>query len=649
MQLRSLLSAIQLALALCVGAACLVGWMATRSQTADLVALRSGAVVPLVKLKALSDGYAVSVVDVAHKVRNGNLTWPEGLAALRKAQSEIAEHFAGLDANPPDAAGWAEVRRLRGAAEATTNAIAAAMQRNDAAALDSLVRQSLYRDIDPLTEVIGAMSDTVLARADGMLSASLEEAQRMQWLLGVLALVALAVTLGAVWLVRARISRPLAALTGAMAAVAEGQLDVAVPASTRRDEVGAMAAALAVLQQRSIEAVALRAAQEATRAEAAAAQGEALRGMADRVEHEARASVTGIQGSVGHLTDAAEAMRAEAANAAAAGGLVQDAARAVLEQAESGAAATEEVSASIRSIVTQVEAAAGATRRAVRETEAGTAAIAGLQEAVGRIGAVARLIGDIAGQTNLLALNATIEAARAGEAGKGFAVVAQEVKTLAGQTARSTEEIARHIQAVGNATEGAVTAVRSTLGTIAELDGIAAAIADAIAQQNEAAAEIARNVATTASAARDMTGKLGQVVAGSEAVGSRAAAVRTTAGAIGDDIERLRHALVEAVRTSTEEVDRRSTPRLVLDQAATLRYGGQAHAVRLADLSIGGAGLLTDLALPYGAEVTLEMPGLARRPVGQVHQAEGGRMRLRFLRDAPMENEVKVMLQRAAA
>ncbi len=436
--------------------------------------------------------------------------------------------------------------------------------------------------------------------------------------------------LAATLLLRRQVIRPLSRLTGAMERVAEGRLDIAVPEAGRGDEVGAMAAALEVLKQRSLDAVRLRAEQDAIREAAHAAETRSLRAMADRVEAEARTAAEAMGHQVTLVASDAEAMSDRAAAAAGATAEVGAAARAVLENAENGAAATEQMTASIQSIASQVKAAATATGRAVRETEAGTQAIAGLQQAVARIGDVARLIGDIAGQTNLLALNATIEAARAGDAGKGFAVVASEVKALATQTARSTEEIARHIQEVGTATEAAVGAVQATLGTIAELDTIAGSIAAAMTQQQAATTDIARTVSSTATAARDMAGRIVAVGDASRELGDRAATVNGAAARVADGMGALRRALVEAVRGSTDAVDRRGAPRFPADLPAVLREGGRVHAVRVENIARGGAALRQAPALPAGTQASLEMPAIGRAMAVRVQGLEAGQLRLAF-------------------
>jgi methyl-accepting chemotaxis protein len=181
----------------------------------------------------------------------------------------------------------------------------------------------------------------------------------------------------------------------------------------------------------------------------------------------------------------------------------------------------------------------------VQRTEAGSRAIEGLEEAVRRIGDVARLIGDIAGQTNLLALNATIEAARAGEAGKGFAVVAQEVKNLAGQTARATEDIARQIGAIQTSTKTAVEAAREVASAMTDIERVTTAIASAVEEQSAATREISQNVQMAAAGTQTLAGNVSGVTTAIDETNRSAGSVRTAADTLGEQAQLL----AEQVRT----------------------------------------------------------------------------------------------------
>ena len=192
--------------------------------------------------------------------------------------------------------------------------------------------------------------------------------------------------------------------------------------------------------------------------------------------------------------------------------------------------------------------------RAVSAGNETRATIATLNEQVARIGAVADMIAEIAAKTNLLALNATIEAARAGDAGKGFAVVASEVKLLATQTARSTEEIGRHIADVRAATGASVAAVAQIEHTIGEINAIAGSIAAAVEQQGAATAEIARNVTETATAANAMTSRTTEVSGEAEETGRHAAEVQDNAAALDLAVGDLRQSVIQVVRSATVEV-----------------------------------------------------------------------------------------------
>ena len=189
------------------------------------------------------------------------------------------------------------------------------------------------------------------------------------------------------------------------------------------------------------------------------------------------------------------------------------------------ASASEQLSASIGEIAVQVARSAESARQAAAESKRTDESVEELASAAGRIGDVVRLIGDIAAQTNLLALNATIEAARAGDAGRGFAVVAGEVKNLAAQTARATEEIGGQIAAMQAATQGSIVAIRAISGRIEDISTLAAQVACAVEQQGAATAEIASSVQRVAVGTGTVADAIGRAEQASEAARSGGAAI----------------------------------------------------------------------------------------------------------------------------
>ncbi len=262
--------------------------------------------------------------------------------------------------------------------------------------------------------------------------------------------------------------------------------------------------------------------------------------LADTFEREVGAVVEAVASSAERLQASARALSATAATSGEEAATVAQAGGQAHADVQSVAAAAEEMAASVTEIARRVGEAAEVAGRAVAEARATDATVQGLSEAAARIGDVVRLIGDIAGQTNLLALNATIEAARAGEAGKGFAVVASEVKSLAGQTAKATEEIARQIADMQAATAQAVGAIRGIGATVERTSEIATTIAAAVEQQGAATQEIARSAAQVAEATSTVASRIESVRGAAEATGASAGAMRDDSGALAGQAATLR-------------------------------------------------------------------------------------------------------------
>lgn len=309
----------------------------------------------------------------------------------------------------------------------------------------------------------------------------------------VLALGAVVVSVLIVWLyVQRNLLRRLIGLNQTMLRLADGDLAAEV-ADHGHDEIGAMADAVKIFRENALEAERLRADNQAAAARAAAERQAAMRSLADSFESSVDQVVSDVLATVTQMREAAGQMANTAGETVsqteAATGVSRDASAHV----SSVSSATEELSSSIGEIERQMAKAEEVARRAVTEAGRSDETMAGLSATAQRITEVVKLINDIAEQTNLLALNATIEAARAGDAGKGFAVVAGEVKNLANQTARATDDIRHQIEQMQAVSAAAVEAIGLIGRTVGEIDNINSSIAAAVRQQGSATAEIARN------------------------------------------------------------------------------------------------------------------------------------------------------------
>ncbi len=350
-----------------------------------------------------------------------------------------------------------------------------------------------------------------------------------------------AVVMGGImaWLLGRAISRPIREMTGAMTQLADGELEVDLADTARRDEIGRMYKAVTVFRDNAVENQRLseerkvghirREKRQATIEELIA---EFRTDMQDALE--------AVDGNAAQMRSTAEVLADVARKSSGQTTAATSASESATENVQSVATAAEQLDASIAEITRQVETATGVVERAAESANLTQDRIGGLAEAASAIGDVVKLISDIAEQTNLLALNATIEAARAGEAGKGFAVVASEVKSLANQTADATGQISSQIAAIQESTQQAVTVITEIPKTMADVKSYTSAIAAAVAEQGNATSEISRNAGEASAGTRATSENIERVSSGVSETNQSAEQVLTAAQEVSTQAEQLR-------------------------------------------------------------------------------------------------------------
>ncbi|MEH2517064.1 methyl-accepting chemotaxis protein [Bradyrhizobium sp. AZCC 1610] len=480
-------------------------------------------------------------------VHAGNISASRALST--EQQRDIANWRGHVQSN------WQTIRDLTaGAASPLVSAVAAAEQNflghfktqtdtvyktGAAGTAYPMTVQQWYDASNPALGSIVRIKDAAVEITNGHAGAKAAAAWTQLILVALVTLFGIAVGVGSIWILSRRIIRPLTAMTAAMRRLAGGDMSIDVPALARADEVGEMARSVAVFRDNAIRASALATEQRAEQEKKEHRQ-QAMETLTQGFDRNATSVLDAVAASIVEMRATAERMAAVATENTNKASAVASGAQETSSNVQTVATATEELSASVSEISRQVTQSAAIAAKAVQEAQGTNAEIQGLAAMAQRIGDIVKLINNIASQTNLLALNATIEAARAGDSGRGFAVVAAEVKSLAEQTSKATEEIASQIAAIQGATQKSVVSIEAIGKTIGEISEIATTIASAIEQQGAATQEIARNVQQAASGTQEVSANVGGVTEGAAATGIAANQVEAAAGNLSRQSQQLR-------------------------------------------------------------------------------------------------------------
>ena len=358
------------------------------------------------------------------------------------------------------------------------------------------------------------------------------------WIMSLLSGVAVLLAAAGAFLIWRSVARPLAHITRVTETVAEGHA-VAIPYGARSDEIGALARSIAIFQHAMHHNKELSG-KVVGEAEARTRRQEQVAAEIERFSGEVEAGIAELGQICDRMLDASTDLAGVADRASKRTESATQASTEASSNVRDIASAADELAASVMEIDRQVGHSNTISEKAVVEAERTNTAVKELDEAAKRIGDVIRLITDIAEQTNLLALNATIEAARAGEAGRGFAVVAGEVKALAGQTAKATEDIAAQIADMQHATARSIAAIAAIETTIRDIGAISGAIAAAVTEQGAATQEIARSVEIAAKRTIETAEEVSRVSDATDNTRTSVVMVKSVADELGAVAGRLR-------------------------------------------------------------------------------------------------------------
>ena len=394
-------------------------------------------------------------------------------------------------------------------------------------------RQAFYAAVHKVQTWRQAKAEAAAARAE-----RINASARMWIMVAMGSLTAVCVLVG--WMLTTSISGPITRMTEVMRRLAANDTDIRVPDTGRRDEIGGMAGALNVFKEQLRETAVLRASQEALEKDMERQRRAEITRLAQDFEDAIGHIVHAVSASASELQSSAQTLSAAAEETSAQSAAVESGAKLAADNVRSVAAAIEELSASARQVGDQVSRSGSIAGAAAEQAVRARGVMDTLRDDAAEVESVVDVINAIARQTNLLALNATIEAARAGEAGKGFAVVASEVKGLANQTGTSTSTIGQSIEKMQASTGQAVDEIGNIERTIAEVNDIAIGITDAVSQQEQTTAEIARNIHEVSQTTAEVTRNINGVTLAAQDSSAGALRVLDAAQGLAQQSERLK-------------------------------------------------------------------------------------------------------------
>jgi len=609
LSIRRALQAVLLALSLASLVGLVVDFHAVRSLAGSLTSIERNQLRQLVALKAISDAYAVTIVDTTHKVSDEAITWEEGRKNVSDSLIIIAKTWAEVkaaDLSADEARLAAEYEALMARSLAFMQRLEAALKAEDHKTLRALRTKELYPTIDPLTEKIDLLVKSQLKSAGetlGEANATGTLAKTIQMATG--GFLALLTVVGIIFVNR-KVVGAIEHIRDVMGELASGRLDVDLPETASKTEIGAMARAVEVFRENAAERQRL---EEQARRERALELKRQKR--IDELIRDFRGSIGTIRMA---LDQQLEAMQSSSGNL---GQIAEDAAKgaSLAQEASSDSSsnvslvanAAGELTSASREISTQVHKAGDCVTRAMDVARMADHDVSSLAELADRIGAIIQLINSIAEQTNMLALNATIEAARAGEAGRSFAVVASEVKTLAGQTAKATEEISGQVSAIQGATRQAVNSIRTITATVSEIEGQTTAIAAAVEEQEASTHEISRSISLASGGSVRVAENVGSMAQSVEKTSAEAQSLRITTTHLASVAGELSQSVDAFLANVMEDVkERRQATRRVMQQAAVVFARGRRSHTQVIDISETGVRIEAVPDLQLGETIQLE-------------------------------------------